>query len=198
MGRIKGRKPEQTREALLAAATAAFAEHGFANATLGLIARRAGVTAATLPYHFGDKRGLYDTVVDSVYKDLLDFGDTIGTPATFAEIIESVYTWAELRRDAIRVMLRSVLDSGGADNRVRKRKMGPALDLISALLAQRFEVPSEGAREAVIALTHLVMRFVTNTREDNRIAFAAADDDQARDRILGLLVKVGSNLLGVS
>ncbi len=196
MGRIKGRKPEDTRDAVLAAATAAFAERGFANATLGHIAKRAGVTAATLPYHFGDKQGLYDAVVDSIYKDLMNFGDTIRTPATFADVIAAVYAWAERRRNGIRVMLRSVIEGGGLEHRVREMKMGPALDLISRLLAQRFGVPDQGAREAVIALTHLIMRFVTNTPDDNRLAFRAADADEARDRIVALLVKVGRNLMG--
>ena len=77
MPRIKGRRPETTRGAVLEAAVWAFAEYGFENATLATIAHKAGVTAATLPYHFTDKQGLWDAVIESFYKDLLAFATTL-------------------------------------------------------------------------------------------------------------------------
>ena len=198
MGRIKGRKPEDTRDAVLTAATVTFAERGFANATLGMIASRAGVTAATLPYHFGDKQGLYDAVVDAIYKDLLAFGPTLSGPNSFAQVVDAVYGWAELRRDGIRVMLRSIIEAGGLDTKIRELRMGPVLDGMSRLIASHYETPVTSAREMVVTLTHLVMRFVTNRPEDNCVAFGVATPAEARARIVDVMARVGADLLGVT
>ena len=198
MGRIKGRRPEETRDAVLAAATAAFAEHGFANATLGAIAARAGVTAATLPYHFGDKQGLYDAVVDAIYKDLLDFGPTLGAGRPFAEVVDALYGWAEARRDGLRVMLRSIIEAGGLDTQVRERRMAPVLDAMSRLVAAHYGAEVGAAREMVVTMTHLVMRFATNRPEDNAVAFGVAGPEEARARVVDVMARVGAHLLGVA
>jgi len=198
MGRIKGRKPEETRESVLEAATQTFAERGYANATLGLIAERAGVTAATLPYHFKNKEGLYAAVIEGVYGDLITLGRTLGARARFEDVVREVYAWAEDNRDGIRLILRAIIEQGGLDHSVRELRMGPTLDLISRLIAQRYGVAPQGAREGVVALTHLVMRFVTNRPEDNCIAFGITDPELCRRRIIDLLSRTGRHLMGLS
>jgi|GEM_PF-875207 len=198
MGRIKGRKPEDTREAVLAAATITFAERGFANATLGMIASRAGVTAATLPYHFGDKQGLYDAVVDAIYKDLIAFGPTLEGTQTFRDVVDAVYGWAEQRRDGIRVMLRSIIEAGGLDTKVRELRMGPVLTGMSQLVAGHYAVPVARAREMIVVMTHLVMRFVTNRPEDNCVAFGVDAPSDARLRIVDVMARVGADLMGIA
>ncbi len=50
--------PER-RERILAAATEVFAEHGYAGASMGEIARRAGVVASVIYDHFGSKADLH-------------------------------------------------------------------------------------------------------------------------------------------
>jgi AcrR family transcriptional regulator len=52
-----------TREKLLEAAAQVFAEHGFYNATIREICRRAGANVAAVNYTFGDKVGLYTEVL---------------------------------------------------------------------------------------------------------------------------------------
>jgi len=73
-----------TREALLAAGTELFAEHGYDGVPVADIARRAGVNKAMINYHFGGKRQLYLAIVN----------------ATFAEIVASVERLAEAPRPA--------------------------------------------------------------------------------------------------
>lgn len=73
-----------TRDALLAAGTALFAEHGYAGVPVAAIAAKAGVNKAMINYHFGGKRGLYLAIVS----------------ATFAEIVASVERLAEAPRPA--------------------------------------------------------------------------------------------------
>lgn len=59
----RSRDPE-LRERLLAAATAAFAERGYAGATLDDIGARAGVTKGGVYFHFRGKEDLFFAVLD--------------------------------------------------------------------------------------------------------------------------------------
>lgn len=60
----------ETREAILAAAAAEFAEKGFALASAREICRRAGVNAALLARYFGSKAALYRLVAKRLFGDL--------------------------------------------------------------------------------------------------------------------------------
>src|SRR5688500_2668638 len=59
-----------TREDLLAAASALFAERGFDGTTAELIAERAGATKAMINYHFRSKQGLYETILNGLFTEL--------------------------------------------------------------------------------------------------------------------------------
>lgn len=61
----RGRRPagQETREALLEAARAVFAESGYDGATVRAIATRAGVDAAMVSHWFGSKDGLFGQAV---------------------------------------------------------------------------------------------------------------------------------------
>jgi AcrR family transcriptional regulator len=197
MPRIKGRKPETTREAVLEAAIWAFAEYGFDNATLAIIANRAGVTAATLPYHFSDKKGLWDAVIDAFYKELFAFATTIGANEDLEGIVPRFYDWSQKHRNGIRVIIRNVIETGALDREVREVRMGSAFDLVSQIAVRRYQVDPTQARDATIAVTHLVTRFVTNSPEDNRRAFNVATDAEARQRIVTILLRTAKNLMGL-
>ena len=82
--RARRRDAAATREALLAAGTALFAERGYDGVPVAAIAQCAGVNKAMINYHFGGKRGLYLAIVS----------------ATFAEILASVERLAESARPA--------------------------------------------------------------------------------------------------
>lgn len=55
----------QSRERILDAATALFAEHGFHATTIRDLATRAGVNIAAVNYHFGSKEELHAVVIDN-------------------------------------------------------------------------------------------------------------------------------------
>ena len=76
-----------TREAILAAAEAEFAEHGLAAASGRGICRRAGANIALANRYFGTKENLYRTVAKRLFGDL-------GAPlATLAENVTDVASW---------------------------------------------------------------------------------------------------------
>jgi TetR/AcrR family transcriptional regulator len=61
---------QRTRDTILAAATASFAERGFDGARIDEIAQRAGVPKNLLYYHFGDKDGLFTAVLELMYETI--------------------------------------------------------------------------------------------------------------------------------
>jgi len=77
-------RPEDSRAAILRAATDAFAQMGEAGARTDAIARAAGVNKALIHYYFGTKEALYGAVLSRVFQGLvqtlLDRLDGPGTP----------------------------------------------------------------------------------------------------------------------
>lgn len=63
-------QPEESRAAILKAATREFAEHGIAGARTDTIAREARVNKALLYYYFKDKETLYGAVLDDAFSGL--------------------------------------------------------------------------------------------------------------------------------
>lgn len=63
---------EENEQAILAAAEAVFAEHGFRGSTTSMIASRAGIPKANLHYYFPTKKSLYRQVVENIFNIWLD------------------------------------------------------------------------------------------------------------------------------
>lgn len=57
---------EQNRQKLIAAGRKAFAEHGYANASMDDLTASVGLTRGALYHNFGDKRGLMAAVVNQI------------------------------------------------------------------------------------------------------------------------------------
>ena len=66
MSESKSRRGEKTREAILTAAEAVFAEHGFDGARIDAIADVSGYNKTLIFRYFGDKLGLYAEVLKRV------------------------------------------------------------------------------------------------------------------------------------
>jgi len=60
-----------TREKILSAALAEFAQHGLAGARVDRIAERAGVNKAMIYYHFSSKAALHKEIVDEYFSQIL-------------------------------------------------------------------------------------------------------------------------------
>jgi AcrR family transcriptional regulator len=68
--RTQAQRTAATREALLSAARALFAEHGFAGTPREDIVERAGVTRGALHHHFGRKEDLFLAVFEQLEDEL--------------------------------------------------------------------------------------------------------------------------------
>ncbi len=91
------RDPAATRQALLRAGAALFAEHGFDGAPIEDIAGRAGVNKALISYHFRGKRGLYLAVLESSFADI-------------AARLEAIEAGAQGARDALHGFLQAIAE----------------------------------------------------------------------------------------
>ena len=67
------------RDAIIAAATRAFFENGFAGTSIEQIAADAGVSKVTVYSHFGDKRGLFTAAIEAACSQIRNHF-TIGEP----------------------------------------------------------------------------------------------------------------------
>jgi AcrR family transcriptional regulator len=195
MARIAGRTREDTRRAALLAARTVFARRGFGGTSLQEVADVAGVTPAALCHHFGHKRGLYDAVVDELYERLLGAREVVDPDKPLRDVVAAVYEHCLAERDAIRVLLRDVLDRGGLDERTRTRHAAPLLEAVAAELGRRRGVPALRARAALVALSHLTARFVTNRDEDNAALLGVKGVRATRAAVVDVLGEVAEQLL---
>jgi TetR/AcrR family transcriptional regulator, regulator of cefoperazone and chloramphenicol sensitivity len=70
MNTATSNRGDQTRIALIEAATAVFGKAGFDAASTRAIAQQAGANQALINYHFGSKEGLYQAVVETICGDM--------------------------------------------------------------------------------------------------------------------------------
>jgi AcrR family transcriptional regulator len=69
--RTQAERTSATRSALIGAARRLFAEHGYAGVGTQAIVDAAGVTRGALYHQFGDKRGLFEAVFDTVEEETI-------------------------------------------------------------------------------------------------------------------------------
>lgn len=112
--RKRVRAPEAHREAILAAARAAFAERGYARATIREIAGRAGVTHGLVMRHFGSKERLFLAAVPGT-RDLPEL--VPGPPGTLPDRIARAFVERMERADGsdpFLALIRSAASDEGA------------------------------------------------------------------------------------
>ena len=80
MSETKRNRGEKTRETLLAAAEAEFADHGFDGARVDAIAERSGSNKTLIFRYFGDKLGLYAAVLRRADQELHELQAQVFSP----------------------------------------------------------------------------------------------------------------------
>lgn len=156
---------DRTRERILDVALPLFAEHGYAGTPVRAVATAAGVNVATLAYHFVDKEGLYDTVVQRLHVDLAaGFPDRgpIGHPEeVMGWWMRAAWEFARAHRQHLRLLVRHLLDHGSQPQVVMDRWSEPLLVRAEAIVAAfRPEWPPPRRRLLVLSLMHLTVRLV--------------------------------------
>jgi AcrR family transcriptional regulator len=168
-------------ERLLAAATAAFAEHGADDVSLEEIARRAGVGIGTLYRHFPNRQAL----LEAVYKDQVDG----------LEVLAGKLAVAESPADALADWMRAFVAFGRT-----KRSLSAALvatigkdsefmSACSATLRSCTDMLLDRAKQAGLVREDVRSSDVLRLSHGLLLATDAAPSDPGQaDRLLGLLV----------
>ncbi|MCL6708019.1 TetR/AcrR family transcriptional regulator [Pseudomonas sp. R2.Fl] len=81
MAKPRAETMEENRARLIAAARKAFAEKGYAAASMDDLTAEAGLTRGALYHNFGDKRGLLAAVVDQIDTEMATRAQEIGAGA---------------------------------------------------------------------------------------------------------------------
>lgn len=153
------------RDALLDAAKLAFAQRGFAGASLRDIARDAGVTPALANYYFGDKAGLLGAVIDHRVAPLAAMlGATIAaagddTEAALRAFVATYTVTAARNRWLPQLIMREVLNEDGV---LRATFVGRfAGGMAGALLRAVTHGQRSGALRSDLAPERLVMSLLS-------------------------------------
>lgn len=101
------RDPERTRQALLDAALAEFAEKGRAGARTSEIAARAGVNKQLISYHFGGKDGLYQALAQRWLEREQEFADP---ELPLGDLVVAYMRETIAARDLTRLFLRECVE----------------------------------------------------------------------------------------
>lgn len=194
---------DRTRERVLEVALPLFAAEGFAGTSVRAVAAAAEVNVATLAYHFTDKQGLYDAVVQRLHEDLAaDLGARLVGGEVEAEPRARLRGWllqawrfAADHREHLRLLLRHVLDHGSQPSVVVDRWSQPLLERAGALVGfLRPAMPDTERRLLVLTLMHLVVRLVLEDRAQ-LAAMAALPEDGAEDAIVDWLTAIAADRL---
>jgi AcrR family transcriptional regulator len=128
------------RQAILDAAEAIFAEHGYDRARLEDVAARVGIRRASLLYHFHDKASLYAAVLDSLADDLATRYHRVlaqDAPAG-ARLEQTVDEWLDVitaRPALIRIILRELADGVSEHSRSFAARAMSVLNEVGQVIA---------------------------------------------------------------
>ncbi len=188
MARPVNADPARTRERLLDAARARFSRRGAEATSLRDVARAAGVSLATIHYHFGSKDELYAACLDHARSRLSHalapmaaLLDRLGEQARRAasttetepelaaairDIVIAGFRFARADRSTVQLIMRPVLERGELDPRWRDRSLVPFLDRISGLLSDGLGRPAAELRLDLQSLVTLTMRYSLSTEAE--------------------------------
>lgn len=141
------RVPGATRDAILAAAAAEFAAHGFAGASVDAIAAGSGFNKAMIYYHFKGKRALYVEILRDVFRAMgARSGEIVASDrdpaAKIDAFIDALDRMAESRAYMPPIMLREMAEGA-------RRLDAATLRLMAVIFRNLARILADGARLGV-------------------------------------------------
>lgn len=132
-----------TRQRIVSAATAEFARHGFSGARVDRISRRARTFDRMIYYYYGDKVGLFRTVLENTYEDLWRAEEAlrlsgVAPEAGMRELVAFTWRYFVEHPEFIRLLNSENLQRGRNVRRSPRvgRLSSPFIDTLKDLLAR--------------------------------------------------------------
>jgi AcrR family transcriptional regulator len=180
-GRTQAARSAATRDALITAARALFAQHGFAAVGTEAIVRAAGVTRGAMYHHFDDKAALFAAVFEAVEAEVTVRIDAAVGEAAVADAIELMKVGAGAWLDASadpevqRITLLEAPPVLGWQ-RWREISLRYGMGLVQGILTHAISV-GRVPEQPVAPLAHVVIGAL-----DEAAMYLAQADDPARAR----------------
>ena len=173
-----GRRPGESgaRDAILEAARALFAEHGFERATIRAMAARAGVDPALVHHYFGSKEQLFEAALTLPIAPAIVLPQLLREdPEHVGERIVRIFlsTWEDpANRSVLMTMLRSAAANEQATALVRRRLMAEVFGPLATLL----QVPDADLRVSLVGSQFIGLALMRYVARIEPIASASVDD----------------------
>ena len=117
MPRVKGGSPEVTKAKILASARTMFVEHGFSGASIGKIAKAAGINHSLIFHHYENKQGLWLAVKMQIVSEAREQVETLPStdldfPCFLEGLIKNNVLFYRENRDIVRMIQWQRLEYG--------------------------------------------------------------------------------------
>lgn len=175
MARPVNADAQATQSKILSTAYELFSSRGMDGASVRDIAKGANVSLAMVHHYFGSKRGLYEACVEAMLQELGGLrvqleeklvGGASEPAAVLSEAVQLGYRYARDHAQAVRLLQRSLVDTGELDARVRDGNVVPFLDRASQLLGAIMGRSASSLRLPIQSVIFLIVRYaITSERE---------------------------------
>ena len=156
---------EQSRERLLRAGLALFAQHGFAKTSTREIAESAQTNVAAISYYFGDKAGLYRAVFfESQGSPADEIARYAGIELSLAQALRGLYAsfleplkQGDMARQCMKLHAREMIEPTGLWEEEIKTGIRPMHDALVAVLCRHFGVtqPDDDMQRLAVCIAGL-------------------------------------------
>lgn len=197
--RTQADRSAATRGALVNAARALFAEHGFAAVGTETIVRAAGVTRGALYHQFEDKTELFAAVVEAVEQDVMarilrrlgEEAPALADPDPLDELSRGASAWLDACSEA-EVQQIVLLDAPAALGWERWREIGQrySIGVVEAVLDAALQA-GRIAPQPVTPLAHIIV----GALDEGALLIARAEDQAAaREEVRAVLQRLIAGL----
>ncbi len=207
MSRPINANAEATRGRILTAARELFSERGIGSTSMRMIAKEAGVSVAMAHHYFGSKAELYQASVEGMYLELRElqaelepvFAGAQDLPSLVEDTVRRTYRFVHDHRPTVKLLMRTVLDTGGLEAEHSQTVQLPLLERGAPLLAALLGQPEREMRMALLSITYLIVRFALNSSEEQARITATPGDgvDDPEQAVADYLVAVAQAMLAM-
>ncbi len=183
---------DSTRARILSEALPLFAAKGFAGTSIRMIASAADVNVAAIAWHFGDKDGLYATVIDGLYAELatMELGDLLRADDPILTFVARALAFIRDHDVQIRLMHRYFLDRGQHHEVFADRWLEPLMARAAPFFeALRPDWPETERRLLLFTVAHLLVRFALEAPATLAVQLGTDDVDAALAGWIASLVR---------
>jgi AcrR family transcriptional regulator len=187
-----GEAPRSTKDRILEAAEAIFAQRGFEGASTREIAARAGVNISSLHYHWASKETLYLAVFRDVFARITHHLDAAVAPLVTpgpdgrGDLVDGVmrelFDFFAARPNVPRLLVRRIVETEAFDERLEEDVLAPAWRHFAAW-TQRARLDDRAARLFMLSVHSVLMVYLLDSGPYRAVLGGSLTDPPLRDAV---------------